>query len=219
MWQLRDCQERKTSSNSKKRTSPNPIHRHHHPPGLEQDFAMMPLTLFLNAFHQWISAGESEKVSSTAIYNLSKLLTLCNRSTAPGKSIKSSKPIYLFISIAQLRARGRTSKWRSVQSQIGQSVKQIKQIYAHLDKLGTGLCNDASDSVSQCFPSVNLSRGIRESIFNGNIWPKQATDTLQPFNRARKKSLSLQSQFIYSYLLRNHGPEVAQTNGAASKVR
>jgi hypothetical protein len=48
---------------------------------------MMPLTLFLNAFHQWISAGESEKVSSTAIYNLSKLLTLCNRSTAPGKII------------------------------------------------------------------------------------------------------------------------------------
>jgi hypothetical protein len=36
-------------------------------------------------------------------------------------------------------------------------------------RLGTGLCNDASDSVSQCFPSVNLSRGIRESIFNGNI--------------------------------------------------
>ena len=39
-------------------------------------------------------------------------------------------------------------------------------------------------------------------------------------NDARQeKALSLQSQFIYSYLLHNYGQEVAQANGAASKVR
>ena len=74
--------------------------------------------------------------------DLIKLLTLCNRSTAPEKSFPSlqNQAIHihsiLFISIAKLQARGRIKKWRTVQGQIGQSVKQIKQIkqiYAHPD--------------------------------------------------------------------------------------